>query len=136
PDDLDVVRMHMSGCSASCAQPQVADVGFRGETVQVDDPEGTTDEEGDDIVEGMDVGLGGSLGADNGFIDWVETAVPARSVIPALEQFFDAYVDERADGERFYAWCRRVGNDRLRTVMRGADANVSGGVAHEEANDD
>ncbi|MEF8884751.1 MAG: ferredoxin--nitrite reductase, partial [Haloarculaceae archaeon] len=32
PDDLDVVRMHMSGCSASCAQPQIADIGFRGET--------------------------------------------------------------------------------------------------------
>ncbi|MFT4947595.1 MAG: ferredoxin-nitrite reductase, partial [Natronomonas sp.] len=31
PDDLDVVRMHMSGCSASCAQPQIADIGFRGE---------------------------------------------------------------------------------------------------------
>ena len=29
--------MHMSGSSASCAQPQIADIGFRGETVKVDD---------------------------------------------------------------------------------------------------
>ncbi|WP_436934870.1 nitrite/sulfite reductase [Halovenus marina] len=130
PEDLGVVRMHMSGCSASCAQPQIADIGFRGETVQVDDPEGTTNEEGDNIVEGMDFGLGGSLGTDNEFIDWVENAVPADAVIPALEQLFDAYTDERHEGERFYEWCRRVGNDRLRTVMQRADANVSGGVAH------
>jgi ferredoxin-nitrite reductase len=153
PEDLDVVRMHMSGCSASCAQPQIADIGFRGETVQVDD-EGNSealraseDASGDEpradeipadadsgdyeaLVEGMDFGLGGALGTDNEFIDWVETAVPARAVIPALEQLFDAYVDERHEGERFYEWTRRVDNDRLRTLMQRADANVSGGVAH------
>jgi ferredoxin-nitrite reductase len=146
PDDLEVVRMHMSGCSASCAQPQIADIGFRGETVKLDDPEGTTNEAGDnseasktpradgeavDIVEGMDFGLGGSLGADNQFIDWVETAVPADSVIPALEQLFAVYAEERSAGERFYQWCRRVGNDRLRSIMQRADATVAGGVAHE-----
>jgi len=136
PEDLDVVRMHMSGCSASCAQPQIADIGFRGETVQVD-ADGNEDipedaEAGDyeALVEGMDFGLGGSLGADNEFIDWVETAVPARAVVPALEELFAAYADERHEGERFYEWCRRVGNDRLRSVMRRADADVSGGVAH------
>ncbi len=130
PDDLEVVRMHMSGCSASCAQPQIADIGFRGETVAIEDPEGTTNEEGDNIVEGMDFGLGGSLGTDNEFIDWVEHAVPADAVIPAIEELFEAYVDERDEGERFYTWCRRAGTDRLRSVMQRADANVTGGVAH------
>jgi len=136
PDDLEVVRMHMSGCSASCAQPQIADIGFRGETVQVDG-DGNADipddaDRGDyeNLVEGMDVGLGGALGTDNEFLDWVETAVPAHAVVPALEQLFAAYADERHEGERFYAWCRRVDNDRLRTVMQRADADVSGGVAH------
>ncbi|PSP87883.1 ferredoxin--nitrite reductase [Halobacteriales archaeon QS_4_69_34] len=132
PDDLEVVRMHMSGCSASCAQPQIADVGFRGETVQIDDPKGTTNEEGDNITEGMDVGLGGALGADNEFIDWVETAVPATAVVPALEALFAAYTDDREAGERLYQWCRRVDNDRLRSIMQRADANVSGGVAHDQ----
>jgi ferredoxin-nitrite reductase len=132
PDDLEVVRMHMSGCSASCAQPQIADIGFRGETVKVDDPERTTNEEGDAVVEGMDVGLGGSLGGDNEFLDWVEAAVPADAVVPALEQLFAAFSAERRDDERFYEWCRRVDADRLRSVMQGADANVSGGVAADD----
>ena len=131
PADLDVVRMHMSGCSASCAQPQIADVGFRGETVTIDDPEGTTNHAGDNIVEGMDIGLGGSLGTENEFIDWIEHAVPASAIIPALEQLFFVFGEERHDGERFYAWCRRVDNDRLRSIMRSADANVSGGVSHD-----
>ncbi|RJT03010.1 nitrite/sulfite reductase [Halococcus sp. IIIV-5B] len=130
PDDLEVVRMHMSGCSASCAQPQIADIGFRGETVKTDvDDE---DDENDEIVEGMDFGLGGSLGADNEFLDWVEHAVPATAVIPALEKLFTAYTDEREEGERFYEWCRRAGNDELRAVMQQADANVSGGVAADD----
>ncbi|QLD88674.1 ferredoxin--nitrite reductase [Natronomonas salina] len=132
PDDLEVVRMHMSGCSASCAQPQIADIGFRGETVKVE----TEDNADDDIVEGMDFGLGGSLGADNEFLNWVEAAVPAESVIPAMEQLFEAYADEREDGERFYEWCRRVDDARLRDVMQRAEANVAGGVAAEVANDD
>ncbi|RRJ28153.1 nitrite/sulfite reductase [Halocatena pleomorpha] len=129
PAELDVVRMHMSGCSASCAQPQIADIGFRGETVAVTDPERSSNEEGDTIVEGMDVGLGGSLGADNAFIDWIETAVPADAVIPALEQLFVVYAEERVEGERFYEWCRRMDNDRLRTLMQRADAPVSRGVS-------
>ncbi|MBX0296350.1 nitrite/sulfite reductase [Haloarcula nitratireducens] len=133
PDDLDVVRMHMSGCSASCAQPQIADIGFRGETVKVAESGSSADGEGDAIVEGMDFGLGGSLGADNAFLDWVETAVPADAVIPALEELFAAYAGERDDGERFYEWCRRVGNDRLRSLMRGADADVAGGVAADDS---
>ncbi|WP_433623248.1 nitrite/sulfite reductase [Halomicrococcus sp. NG-SE-24] len=152
PDDLDVVRMHMSGCSASCAQPQIADIGFRGETVAVlgdDEAKARVDDEGterfesevdepvdgagdDSIVEGMDVGLGGSLGADNAFIDWIETAVPADAVIPALERLFESYAEERRDGERFYGWSRRTDGDRLRSIMQQADADVSGGVAVDD----
>ncbi|MDG5819979.1 ferredoxin--nitrite reductase [Natronococcus sp. A-GB7] len=150
PDDIEAIRMHMSGCSASCAQPQIADIGFRGETVKLENGEASADVEspngeGDnseasetpradgeavDLVEGMDFGLGGSLGSDNEFLDWVESAVPAHAVIPALEELFDAYAADREDGERFYEWCRRVDNDRLRTIMQGAEAPVAGGVAH------
>ncbi len=129
PDEIEAIRMHMSGCSASCAQPQIADIGFRGETVKVED-EDSPNAEGDNLVEGMDFGLGGSLGTDNEFLDWVERAVPAHAVIPALEQLFEAFADERTDGERFYEWCRRTDNDRLRTIMQAAEAPVAGGVAH------
>ncbi|QFU81967.1 nitrite/sulfite reductase [Natronorubrum aibiense] len=129
PDDIEAIRMHMSGCSASCAQPQIADIGFRGETVKLEDTDGPNDE-GDDLVEGMDVGLGGSLGVDNEFLDWIEHAVPADAVIPALEHLFDAYADDRHDSERFYEWCRRVDNEQLRTIMQDADAPVTRGVAH------
>jgi ferredoxin-nitrite reductase len=94
----DVVRMHFSGCPASCAQPQIADIGFRGETAHV----------GDEIVEAVDIGIGGSLGGDAGFGHWVEGAMPVDEVPAALDRVVGRYLDERDAGERFYEWARRL----------------------------
>ena len=102
------IRMHISGCSASCAQPQIADIGFRGETARADSR----------IVEGVDIGLGGSLGHDAAFIDWVEGAKPVADVPDALVRLTQRYLDERRDGERFHEWARRGPNDDLRTTIR------------------
>ena len=66
--------MHFSGCSASCAQPQIADIGFRGEVAHV----------GNHLAEAVDIGMGGSLGAGSGFIDWIEHARPVNDVPDAL----------------------------------------------------
>ena len=105
----EAVRMHFSGCSASCAQPQIGDVGFRGETAKTKDA----------IVEGVDIGLGGSLGGDAAFIDWVEGARPAEGVPDALVRVFERFKEERRDGERFHEWARRKKNGELRDTLRG-----------------
>jgi ferredoxin-nitrite reductase len=110
PDDA-VIRMHFSGCSASCAQPQIADIGFRGETAHV----------GEVIVEAVDIGLGGSLGADAAFADWVVGALPTEAVPAALERVVGRYLAERRDGERFSAFARRQSPDELRTALSGVE---------------
>jgi len=102
------VRMHFSGCSASCAQPQIGDIGFRGETAKTRDA----------IVEGVDIGLGGSLGKDAAFIDWVEGAKPAGEVPDALVAVFEQFEEERREGERFHEWARRKKNAELRKALR------------------
>ena len=104
----EAVRMHFSGCSASCAQPQIGDIGFRGETAKTRDA----------IVEGVDIGLGGSLGKDAAFIDWVEGAKPAREVPDALVAVFAQFQEERREGERFHEWARRKRNAELRAALR------------------
>jgi ferredoxin-nitrite reductase len=104
----EAVRMHFSGCSASCAQPQIGDVGFRGETAKTRDA----------IVEGVDIGLGGSLGKDAAFIDWVEGAKPAEEVPDALAAVFERFEEERREGERFHEWARRKKNADLRKTLR------------------
>jgi ferredoxin-nitrite reductase len=105
----DVIRMHLSGCSASCAQPQIADIGFRGDTAHRDGA----------IVEAVDVGLGGSLGLDAGFIDWVEGALPADDVPDGVARLVEAFRVERRPGERFHEWARRTPNEALRQVLVG-----------------
>jgi ferredoxin-nitrite reductase len=105
----DALRMHFSGCSASCAQPQIGDIGFRGETAKKDGA----------LVEGVDIGLGGSLGMDAAFIDWVEGAKPADEVPDALARIFERFKEERRDGERFHEWARRQRNGELRDTLQG-----------------
>ncbi|HVF00004.1 MAG TPA: ferredoxin--nitrite reductase [Rubrobacteraceae bacterium] len=109
----DAVRMHFSGCSASCAQPQIGDVGFRGETAKTKDA----------LVEGVDIGLGGSLGRDAAFIDWVEGSKPTEDVPDALAAVFEKFKEERREGERFHEWARRRPNKELRDSLRSADRN-------------
>jgi ferredoxin-nitrite reductase len=109
----EAIRMHFSGCSASCAQPQIADIGFRGETAKTEDA----------LVEGVDIGLGGSLGHDAAFIDWVEGAKPADDVPDALVAVFEEFKEERREGERFHEWARRRPNKELRAALRGAGRN-------------
>jgi ferredoxin-nitrite reductase len=108
-EDAGIIRMHFSGCPASCAQPQIADIGFRGETAQV----------GERIVEAVDIGMGGSLGAQAGFIDWIENARPVDDVPEALLRVVHRYQDERRQGEPFFSWARRVPNEELRATLAG-----------------
>ena len=103
-----IVRMHFSGCPASCAQPQVADIGFRGETAHV----------GDEIVEAVDIGLGGNLGADAAFGDWVEGAMPVGRVVDSLGRLVDRYLVERHPDERFHEWARRSPAAALQATLR------------------
>jgi len=109
----EAIRMHFSGCSASCAQPQIGDIGFRGETAKTRDA----------IVEGVDIGLGGSLGRDAAFIDWVEGAKPADDVPDALVEVFERFGEEKREDERFHEWARRKDNRELRRILRSAGRN-------------
>ncbi len=106
---MDRLYAVVSGCSASCAQPQIGDIGFRGETAKKEDA----------IVEGVDIGLGGSLGRDAAFIDWVEGSRPADEVPDALVRIFEQFREERRKGERFHEWARRKHNKELRETLRG-----------------
>jgi len=114
----EVVRMHFSGCSASCAQPQIADIGFRGGVAH----------RGEELVEAVDIGMGGSLGTDAGFIDWVAGAVPVDEVPDALGRVLRRFGVERRPEEQFHAWARRTPNGELLRSVRGTDDGTIGGV--------
>jgi ferredoxin-nitrite reductase len=103
------LRLHLSGCSASCAQPQIADVGLRGAVHKGEQS----------LSEAYDIGLGGSLGPEAGFGDWIEGAVPVRDLEGALVRVALAYDDQHRADESFTAWARRTSNVELRAIVNG-----------------
>ncbi len=108
PDSLpDAVRIHMSGCSASCAQPQVGDIGTRGEAYR--DEERST--------QAVDVGLGGDLGSER-FVDWISGSLPIESLQPAIKRLLGRFAAERTPGESVAEWTRRTDADRLDRIVR------------------
>ena len=106
PSDAPL-RIHLSGCSASCGQPQIADIGLRGAV----NKSGTT------LEEGYDVGLGGVLGPEASFVDWIGGAVPARSLSDALSKVIVAWAQGRHEGEGFTPWVRRTPPSTLRQLI-------------------
>jgi ferredoxin-nitrite reductase len=113
--DAGVIRMHFSGCSAGCAQPQIADIGFRGDIAHV----------AEHIEEAVDIGLGGSLGPDAAFIDWLVGAVPVDQVPDALHRLVSSYRQSRRPDEPFYLWARRTSPTDLQTLLSSATEAVS-----------
>jgi ferredoxin-nitrite reductase len=71
------------------------------------------------MVEAVDVGLGGSLGTDAAFVDWVEGAKPVDELPEALAALLTRYRDQRRGGETFHQWARRLPNAELRATLQG-----------------
>ncbi|XP_077213705.1 nitrite reductase 1 [Tasmannia lanceolata] len=69
------VRMHWTGCPNTCAQVQVADIGFMGCM--------TRDENGK-VCEGVDVYLGGRIGSDSHLGAVYKKGVPCKNLVPLL----------------------------------------------------
>ena len=114
-DELpDAVRIHMSGCSASCAQPQVGDFGLRGERVRDDVEE----------VPAADVGLGSDLSRGE-FIDWATGSLPLADVPDAVERTLLAYQRERDGDESFADWTGRKRLSELRDILAGQPADAT-----------
>ncbi len=98
--------LHVNGCPNSCARFQVADVGLKGLIMQ--------DENGND-VEGFQVHLGGSIGADAQLARKTrQLRVTADELPDYVERLGRRYLDQRDEAEPFSGWARRVDEAQLR----------------------
>jgi ferredoxin-nitrite reductase len=103
PEGVSDFHIHLSGCTASCAQPQIADISLRGMKTRKDG----------EPVEAFDIGLGGGLGENPQFADWVEMRVAADEVPGYIGNLLGIYEDKRADGESFREFIARHDEDEL-----------------------
>lgn len=88
------VRMHWTGCPNSCAQVQVADIGFMG---------CLTKNSSGKIVEAADIFVGGRVGSDSHLTGVHRKAVPCEDIVPIvadlLVEHFGAVPREREEDE-------------------------------------
>jgi sulfite reductase (ferredoxin) len=104
------VKVHVTGCPNACGQHWIADVGLQGVQIELD---GTT-------VDGFDFFLGGAVGAAPRLARRIGLRLPASETPEALERMFRAFLEHRAESERFAGWVARTGDDSVKRALAGA----------------
>jgi sulfite reductase beta subunit-like hemoprotein len=93
------VRVNISGCTNSCGQHHVSDIGFFGLERRAHGR----------AAPGYQMLLGGHLGETKVEFGERATKVPAKRAPEAVVKVVTRFNDERAPGESFHAWLERAG---------------------------
>ena len=106
--ELDTpLRIHVNGCSNSCGQLQIADIGLRGTMGKL---KGKT-------VEKFELSIGGNLGMNAGFATALQGAVPSEKVEEVLEDFISFYKSRRLPMESFHDFVSRLGSQTFQELL-------------------
>ena len=103
PDDVESIKIHYSGCTADCGQAYTADIGLQGMRARKDG----------EMVEALDLGVGGGLGTEPEFIEWIRQRVPADEAPGAIKNVVEAYAAHREEGQTFREWTADTGTEAL-----------------------
>ena len=96
---MQPVNLHVTGCSHSCAQHYVGDIGLLGTKVMG--------------AEGYQVVIGGGADTDQGLARELISSIPFCDLPPFLERLFEAYIARRGPEETFLEFSRRHSIDEL-----------------------
>ncbi|MDS0282486.1 nitrite/sulfite reductase [Haloarcula onubensis] len=103
PSDVDRIKLHYSGCTADCGQAMTGDIGLQGMRARKDG----------EMVEALDVGVGGGMGEEAEFTEWVRQRVPADEVPGMIRNIVEAYAALRSAGQTFSDWVAATGHETL-----------------------
>ena len=102
--DVSELRLHLDGCPHACAQHWVGDLGFQATTGK--DAEGQR-------ISAYDIFVRGSLGPAPEVGRSLFRRVASEQLEPAVEGIVRGWLTQRADGETFTAFQRRLTDDEL-----------------------
>ncbi|MEN3315103.1 MAG: ferredoxin-nitrite reductase, partial [Acidimicrobiaceae bacterium] len=100
--DVGGVRVNISGCTNSCGQHHISDIGFCGVERRAHGR----------AAPGYQMLLGGHVGQTKVQFGDKALRLPAKNVSAAVVTLVDRFVGERAAGETFAAWVTRSGGAR------------------------
>jgi ferredoxin-nitrite reductase len=104
------LNIHLTGCHHSCAQHYVADIGLLATKV----------EQGDDMIEGYDLHVGGGAGVHQALGRLVRNAVPFADLPPIVLGLLSAWMNGRRGEEDFQAWTARQSDETLAALCERA----------------
>ena len=101
------VNIHLTGCHNSCAQHYVADIGLLAAKV----------EQGEEMVEGYDLHVGGAAGERQAIGRLIRPKVPFDDLPPMVLSLLAAWMERRVDAEDFQSWTARQSDAELANML-------------------
>lgn len=105
--DLKDLTIKISGCPNSCGQHHIADIGFYGNSRNLDGKQ----------VPHYRMLLGGGTVAGEAFFGDAVMQIPARLVAPAVEKLLQFFKAQRQKEEKFRDFVTRVGHNQIKEAL-------------------
>jgi len=109
PEFDQQLRLHVTGCTNSCGQSWIADIGLEGKKIKKDGA----------MVDAFYFCVGGAVGEHAGIARMIGYRAAAEDCPEAIERLLRGYLAQRSDGENLRAYFRRTSDADLRTVLAG-----------------
>jgi sulfite reductase (ferredoxin) len=103
------IRLHVTGCTNSCGQSWIADLGLEGKKIKKDGK----------MVDAFYFCVGGSVGEHAGIARQIGFRAAAEDCPDAIERLLQRYLAARTDGENLRAYFRRTSDEDLRAALNG-----------------
>jgi sulfite reductase (ferredoxin) len=104
------IRLHVTGCTNSCGQSWIADIGLEGKKLKKDGK----------LVDAFYFCVGGSVGEHAGIARQIGYRAAAEDCPDAIERLLRGYLQLRTDGEDLRSYFRRTSDEDLRAQLAGA----------------
>ena len=104
------LRLHVTGCTNSCGQSWIADLGLEGKKVKKDGV----------MVDAFYFCVGGAVGEHAGIARQIGFRAAAEDCPEAIERLLRTYLADRTEGENLRSYFRRTSDEDLRASLNGA----------------
>lgn len=106
-DELNGIRIHISGCPNSCGQHHIGDLGFFGASLKVDGK----------LSPHYVVLIGGNVFNQQDRIGQVIGKIPAANAHLFVKDVIELWKEKSLNGEQFYEFVDRIGIDQFRKLL-------------------
>jgi sulfite reductase (ferredoxin) len=103
------IRLHVTGCTNSCGQSWIADIGLEGKKIKKDGK----------MVDAFYFCVGGAIGKYAGIARQIGFRAAAEDCPEAIERLLRAYLAARTPGEDLRAYFARTDDETLRAQLAG-----------------